>query len=87
MEITPKITFVSGSFDTKDTQMECVTSSKYMSVELCIKSNKDKGWNIPIAAIKLYSRDRYIDAKEVFEDACKLGHEIVRRWNDSENKN
>jgi hypothetical protein len=86
MEITPKFQFVEGGFDTKDTKMVCVHKKQYMSVELCVKANKDKGWNIPIAKVKLHSRDTYGDASIVFDDQVKLCEEIARRWNECETK-
>lgn len=86
MKIKQKFSYIDGSFDTKDTDMVCVKSHKYKEVELCVKSNKNKGGNIPIAKIKLYSRDLYVDAKEVYEYACKLGEEIARRWNECNDK-
>ena len=45
---------------------------------MCFK----EGWNIPFARIKLFSRDRWIDAEGTFDDAVKLGEEIVKRWNE-----
>ena len=86
MEIEQKFRFVEGSFNTKTTKMVCIPSHKYREVELAIKSENDKGWNIPIAKIKLHSRDRFVDADAVFESASKLGEEIARRWNECETK-
>lgn len=78
MEITPKIQFVSGSFDTKEVKLMLVPSDNYGKVSLCVKSN----WNIPIGEIKLYSSDRYVDFKATLEDATKFGEEICRRFNE-----
>lgn len=81
MEITPKIQFVSGSFDTKDVKLVCVPSDNHGEILLCVKE-EGCGWNIPIGDIKLYSSERYVDFKETYEDACKLGEEICRRFNE-----
>lgn len=86
MIITPKFQFVEGSFDTATSKMVCVSKSEDVSVELCIKERDDKGWNIPIASIELHSSNLYVDGKEVFEDARKLGEEIARRWNECDIK-
>ena len=83
MEIKQKFSFVEGDFNTETDEMIIVSSEKNCRVQLCLKGG---GWNIPIAEIKLYSKDLYIDAKAVFKDAEKLGEEIARRWNESENK-
>jgi len=76
-KIKQKFDFVDGEFDTDEGELSCVSTEKYMSVYLCFKHNM----NITFAQIKLHSSDRYIDAKEVFEDATILGKEICRRWN------
>jgi hypothetical protein len=86
MKITPKFNFVEGDFDTVDTHMLCVPHRKYGQVDLCIKSDKDSGWNIPISRIKLHSKDLAVDADEVFDDAVRLCEEIARRWNGCETK-
>lgn len=81
MEITPKIKFVSGSFDTKDSLLVLVPSDNHGEILLCVKE-PDCGWNIPIGEIKLYSSGLYVDFRETYEDACKLGEEICRRFNE-----
>lgn len=81
MKITPKIQFVSGSFDTKEVKLVLISSDNHGLVELCVKE-LDSGWNIPIGEIKLYSSDRYVDFKATLEDATKLGEEICRRFNE-----
>lgn len=85
MIITPKFDFVEGSFDTQRVEMLCVSSDKHGRVELCIKE-PGNNWNFPIAKIKLHSKDLYVDFKATFEDAVKLGEEIARRWNESQEK-
>jgi hypothetical protein len=77
MELKQKFQFCNGTIETDTIELECVRSRKHMEVDLCFKS----GMNIPFAQIKLYSGDLYRDANEVFDDACKLGDEICRRWN------
>ena len=77
MEITPKITHVEGNFDTKTGELVCVPSLKNGSVLLCMKSN----FNVPIAEIKIYDTERYVDFVSTFDDASKLGEEICRRFN------
>lgn len=81
MKITPKIQFVSGSFDTKDVSLVLVPSDNHGVVSLCVKE-PDSGWNIPIGEIKIYSGDRYVDFKATLEDATKFGEEICRRFNE-----
>lgn len=82
MKIKTKIKFVEGDFDTEIGKLVCVQKRKYGSVNICLGANM----NIPVAEIKLYSSNLAIDADAVFEDACKLGDEIVRRWNESPTK-
>ena len=79
MKITPKFRHVSGSFDTDKHDMVCVKSHKYKEVQLCIKD----GMNFPIAEIKLFNEDRWSHKEAVYDDACKLGDEIARRWNEA----
>ena len=55
----------------------CVQSKKYGEVDLCFAEDI----NIPFAKIKLYTRDRAVDADAVFQDAVNLGEEIAARWN------
>ncbi len=81
MKITPKIKFVSGSFDTKESSLVLVPSDNHGEILLCVKES-GCGWNIPIGEIKLYSSGLYVDFKETYEDACKLGEEICRRFNE-----
>lgn len=81
MEITPKIKFVSGSFDTKDVRLVLVPSDKHGEISLCVNES-NSGWNIPIGEIKLYSSERYVDFKATYSDACKFGEEICRRFNE-----
>ncbi len=83
MKITPKFTFVSGSFDTDEVKMLCLPSDNHGKVDLCIKE-KDCAWNIPIGGVKLHDKDLYVDFKATLEDATKLGNEIARRWNEFE---
>lgn len=85
MEITPKMDFVEGSFDTTTCEMVCVPRWKYMTVELGIRC--DKGSSIvPVAEIKLYDSDLHVDAKATFDQAKSLGEEIARRWNEFSDK-
>ena len=74
MKITPKIQFVSGSFDTKEAKLVLIPSDKHGLVELCVKE-PDSGWNIPIGEIKLYSSDLYVDFKATLEDAT-MAHDL-----------
>lgn len=69
MKITPKFTFVSGSFDTDEVKMLCLPSDNHGKVDLCIKE-KDCAWNIPIGGVKLHDRDLYVDFKATLEDAA-----------------
>ncbi|MDR0430602.1 MAG: hypothetical protein LBH58_09030 [Tannerellaceae bacterium] len=85
MKIKPKWNFVEGSFETKEVKMLCVPSDQHGVISLCIKE-KGKCTNFPIADIKLYSKNLYVDFKETYDDAVKLCEEIARRWNESETK-
>lgn len=82
MLINHKIDFVEGAFNTDSDELVCVKSWKYCEVLICVKGSM----NVPIAKIKLHSNDRYVDAQSVFQDACNLGDEIVKRWNSYEEK-
>lgn len=75
--INHKFDFVDGCFDMKHGELICVPQEKHMQVLICFKASM----NVPFAKIKLHSKDRYIDAKEVFDDATRLGEEIAKRWN------
>ena len=81
MQITPKIDFVSGSFDTDNVKLLCVPSDNHGVVDLCVKE-PDCAWNIPIGRVILHSNDLYKDFKETLSDATRLGDEISRRWNE-----
>lgn len=85
MEITPRLKFVEGSFDTKTNKMLCIASDKHGTVELCFKE-EGCGWNIPFGEIKIYDSNLYVDFKATMEDAKKLGNEIARRWNECQDK-
>jgi len=77
MKIEHLIESVDGPFDTHTGKLICVGIKKYGDVLLCFA----EGINIPFAKIKLYTRDRAIDADAVFDDAVRLGEEIAFRWN------
>ena len=79
MIITPKIDYLEGYFDTKKVRMNCVTSKNRGRIDLCLES--DDGFNIPIASIKLFSNDLFVDFIETFDDASKFVEEIVFRCN------
>jgi len=76
-QINHRIEFVEGPFDIGKGKLACVPYRKYNEVLICFKESM----NVPFAKIKLHSRDRYTDAKAVFDDAVRLGQEIVKRWN------
>lgn len=80
MEIKQKFDYVDGTFNTETDKLVCVPSSKYMSVDLALKSSGG-GMNIGFSRIRLHSKDLYVDAKEVFESASNLCEEIVKRFN------
>ena len=84
MRITPKIDFVTGSFNTKTVQMYCLGSKNHGIVTLGLKEEKAMG--IPIAEIKLHSKDLYVDFKATYNDAVAFGNEIARRWNECQDK-
>jgi hypothetical protein len=80
MLIDHKIEFVDGKFDTLKGELIAVKDSKYGIVNLCVKSNM----HIPVAKIKLHSKDLAVDADAIIDDAYKLAQEIARRWNEFE---
>lgn len=82
MDINQKFEYVDGSFDTIQGELVCVKHEKYGSVQLCFKENM----YLPFATIKLHSKDLFVDAMEVIDDAYKLGNEICRRWNECNDK-
>lgn len=77
MEIKHKFQHVEGNFDTDGGKLSCTHYQKYDEVLLCFKANM----SIPFATIKLYSSDRWADARDTFNDAGNLGDEIAKRWN------
>lgn len=81
MEITPKLRYVEGSFDTRNCKMLCIASDNHGTVELCV-NEPGSNWNIPIGEIKLYNSGLYVDFKATMPDAKKLGDEISRRFNE-----
>jgi hypothetical protein len=85
MKITPKWDFVRGCFDTKDVKMLCIGKDSHGKVVLSIKESHST-LNYPIAEINLFSGGRYLDFKETYDEAVKLGDEIARRWNEAEEK-
>ena len=77
MEIKHRLEFVNGNFETKSGELIAVQNSKYGYVAICVKSNM----NIPVAKVKLHSKDLAVDADAVLDDAYNLASEIVRRFN------
>jgi hypothetical protein len=77
MEIHHRFEFVSGHFETDTGELIAVKNPKYGEVHLCFKDT----WNIPFARIRLHSKDLFIDAKAVLDDAYNLAQEIAHRWN------
>lgn len=80
MTITPKIRFITGSFDTKEVELRLVPSDSHGEVSLCVKES-GAGWLIPVGEIKLYSSDLYVGFKATLKYATKFGEEICRRFN------
>jgi hypothetical protein len=85
MEIIPKWDYVKGSFDTKNVKMHCIPKDNYGTIVLSIET-PECAMTFPFAEIKLFSSELYVDFKETFDDATKLGKEIARRWNECETK-
>lgn len=77
MKIEHKFEFVEGSFEMTTGKIISVSNKKYGIVDLCFKESV----NIPFARIKLHSKNLTVDADAVFDNAVRLGAEIVRRWN------
>jgi hypothetical protein len=82
MKIGLRFQYVDGDFDTSVDQLVCVHNQHYGTVDLCIKANM----NIPFAMIRLHSSNLAVDADAVYPDAVRLGDEIVRRWNEANEK-
>lgn len=78
VKIGTRFDFVEGEFDTDTDELVCVGNKKYGQVSLCFVT---KNLNVGFAKIKLFSRDRAVDADATYEDAMALGEEIARRWN------
>lgn len=78
MEISHRIEYVEGDFDTLTGELVAVQNPKYGSVCLCFKENM----NITFAEIKLHSKDLAIDADAVLDSAYSLANEIARRFNE-----
>ena len=76
MEIEHRFINVTGNFDTDTDKIICVARRKDARVDLCFKANM----HIPFAKIRLYQRDRFVDAEACFKSAQALGEEIERRW-------
>ncbi|KKM82685.1 hypothetical protein LCGC14_1317020 [marine sediment metagenome] len=76
MEIKHRFENVTGNINLDELEIISVASKKNATVSLCIKANM----NIPFAKIKLYSRDKFVDAEACFESAEVIGKEIERRW-------
>ena len=76
MEIKHRFENVIGNINLDELEIISVASKKNATVSLCIKANM----NIPFAKIKLYSRDKFVDAEACFESAEVIGKEIERRW-------
>ena len=56
-KISHKIQFLEGDWDLDTLEMVCVPHHKYREVTICLKGG---GWNIPIAKLKLHSKDLFI---------------------------
>jgi len=76
-ELNHRFQFVSGTFDMDKGRLICIPLAKDKCVDLCIEGPM----HISFAKIKMYSRDRFVDAEATFESASKLGNEIADRWN------
>ena len=62
IEVSHKFENVIGSISIKELEIISVSNKKDATVNLCIKANM----HIPFAKIKLYSRDRFLDAEACF---------------------
>lgn len=78
MDISHKIEYVNGDFNTITEHLIAVKNPKYGSVTLCFKANM----YISFAEIKLHSRDLAVDADAVIDSAYDLANEIARRFNE-----
>lgn len=76
-KIGVKIEGVSGDFNFSNGKLVCVEHPKRCEVHLCLEGNL----NIAFGKIELYHSGLWVDAEATYDDACKLGQEIVRRWN------
>ena len=78
MEIEFKGEIISGKMNLDNTKMVCIPKHKYQDVDLCLKSDNDKGFNILFAEIKCTGLS--------YEEKKKIGYEIERRWNSTNQK-
>lgn len=78
MDISHKLEYVEGDFDTVTGELVAVQNPKYGSVTLCFRANM----NITFAEVKLHSRDLAMDADAVLDSAYALAEEITRRFNE-----
>lgn len=74
--INVKMQFVQGDTSIEEMEIISVASNKHKAVQLCIKANM----HIPIAQIKLYDSNLFIDATATFDDAAKIGNAIEDAW-------
>jgi len=63
-------------------ELTCVKKDKYCDVHLCYRD----GMLISFADINLHQTDRWVDKEAMYETACKLGDEIVKSFNNRNNK-
>lgn len=68
---------VLGETPFSEVEMVCVSRRKYGEVSLCVRA----GMNVPFAQIKLYCRDRAVDADAAFDTATAFGNAIAEAWN------
>lgn len=67
--------YIAGEVDTDKIELVCIHYKKYNSVELAFRES-DNCSNIVFTEI---------DPMIPYDDACKFGDEIVRRWNEFNN--
>lgn len=82
MNITPRVGFEVSAINTEDVTLICLPNHKTRDVKLAFDIN---GQYYLFAQVVLHDGS-YNHADAAFNDATKLGDEIVRRWNECQVK-
>jgi len=78
VQIPHRFSVLEGEINLDKLKILCLHYKKYAEALLCFEVGNA---NISFAKIKLFDSDRWVDAEGTYEGACRLGDEIVKRWN------